>query len=165
MPIEGKIPVYTSKLPDVIKTHTITWGSWEGFRDALHLIFDNDIGYIVHRQFIMFGSALQGATLKIVTDPDKTIDDMEEYLAKPECQKLSEELYRSFQIILAGMTERDIEYQEKVLDTILKTTGGWKVAAMEEPTIPNSALATTCVFPKLFQTFIVWGFVLSMQKA
>lgn len=135
MPIEGKSPIYTSPLPNIIRGHTVAWSTWEGFRDALWKIFDNEIGYIAHRQFIMFGDELQGATLKIVTDPTKTIEDLEEFLKKPETKKLSQELYRAFQIVLMGMTPRDIEYQEKILDQILAETKGWKVAFFEEPTV------------------------------
>jgi hypothetical protein len=45
-----------------------------------------------------------------------------------------------FQIILAGMTMRDIEWQEKVLDKILAETGGWKASLMEEPGIKEWSL-------------------------
>ena len=65
---------------------------------------------------------------------------MEELLKKQEIQKLSEEMRRSFQIVLVGMTPRDIEYQEKVLNQILAETGGWKIAAMEEPTMAGWSL-------------------------
>jgi len=140
LPIEGKIPVYQAVLPKVIKGHTITWSSWEGFRDALYKIFDNDIGYIAHRQYILWGDELQGATIQIVTDPDRTIDDIENILKDPKSKKLSEELYRSFQIVLVGMTERDIDFQEKLLDTILAETGGWKVQFFEKPEVANWSL-------------------------
>ena len=48
---------------------------------------------------------------------------------------------REFQLILAGMTKRDIEWQEKALDQILTETGGWKVEAMSDPEIANWAMA------------------------
>jgi hypothetical protein len=140
MPVEGKPPVYTTTLPNNIRGHTIAWSTWQGYADALYKIFNNDIGYIAHRQFILFGDELQAAMLKILTDPTKRLNDLEELLKKPEIKKLTEELYRSFQIVLAGMTQRDIEYQERVLDQILAETGGWKVAAMEEPTMAAWAL-------------------------
>lgn len=140
MPIEGKVPVYTTPLPNIIRGHTIAWSTWQGYADALYKIFDNDIGYIAHRQFIMFGDELQAAVLKIITDTTKTMNDVEELLKTPEIQKLTEELYRSFQIVLVGMTPRDIQYQEKILDQILAETGGWKVATMEEPTMAGWSL-------------------------
>ena len=140
MPIEGTVPAYTARLPEKIRAHTLAWSTWQDYADALYKIFNNDIGYIAHRQFIMFGDELQAAALKILTDATKTMNDLEELLKKPEIQKLSEEMSRSFQIVLAGMTPRDIEYQEKVLDQILAETGGWKVAAMEEPTMAGWSL-------------------------
>jgi glycolate oxidase len=140
MPIEGKVPVYTTSLPENIRCHTIAWSTWQGYTDALYKIFDNDIGYIAHRQFIMFGEELQAAVLKIVTDATKTMNDLEELLKMPEVQKLTEEMRRSFQIVLAGMTPRDIQHQEMILDQILAETGGWKVAAMEEPTMAGWSL-------------------------
>ncbi len=135
MPIEGTVPAYTAQLPENIRAHTLAWSTWEGYAGAVYKIYNNDIGYIAHRQFIMFGDELQAAVLKILTDTTKTLDDLEELLKKPEIQELTEEMKRSFQIVLAGMTPRDIEYQEKVLDQILTETGGWKVAAMEEATM------------------------------
>jgi glycolate oxidase len=135
MPVEGEVPVYTAQLPETVRSHTLAWSTWEGYADALYRIYNNDIGYIAHRQFIMFGDELQAAALRLLTDTTRTINDLEELLKDPEVQQLSEEMRRSFQMVLAGMTPRDIEYQEKVLDRILAETGGWKVAAMEEPTM------------------------------
>jgi len=140
MPIEGEVPVYTAGLLENIRCHTVAWSTWQDYADALYKIFDNGIGYIAHRQFIMFGDELQGAALKVITDTTKTMNDLEELLKKSEIQKLTEEMRRSFQIVLAGMTPRDIQYQEKLLDRILAETGGWKVAAMEEPTMAGWSL-------------------------
>ncbi len=166
MPIEGTVPVYTTQLPENIRAHTIAWSTWPDYADALYKIFNNDIGYIVHRQFIMFGDELQAAALKILTDTTKTMNDLEELLKKPEIQKLNEELRRSFQIVLAGMTPRDIEYQEKVLDRILAETGGWKVAAMEEPTMAGwSALYMIKLCFKSLNYVYGGGFFDAMARA
>jgi len=166
MPIEGTVPAYTTRLPENIRIHTIAWSTWQGYADALYNIFDNDIGYIAHRQFIMFGDELQAAVLKILTDTTKTLSDLEELLKEPEIQKLSEEMRRSFQIVLAGMTPRDIEYQEKVLDQILAETGGWKVAAMEEPTMAGwSALYMIKLCFKTLNYVYAGGFFDAMVRA
>ena len=135
MPIDGTVPVYTARLPETVRAHTLAWSTWQDYAAGVYKIYNNDIGYIAHRQFIMFGDELQAAVLRILTDKTKTLNDLEDLLKKPEMQRLSEEMRRSFQIVLAGMTPRDIEYQEKVLDQILAETGGWKVTAMEEPTM------------------------------
>jgi hypothetical protein len=134
MPAAGKVPVNTSPLPrDVIRGHTIAWSDWQGYAAALFKIFDNDLGYVAHRQYIMFGNELQAPVLKIITDPEKRLNDLMPLLQDPEIERLNDELYRSFQLILAGQTPRDLAYQEKVLDQILADTGGWKVAMFEDP--------------------------------
>ena len=85
----------------------------------------------------MFGRDLKAGMIKILTDPTKTLGDLEQVLKEPEVKKLNEEMKIEFYIVLAGMTARDIEWQEKVLGEILSQTGGWRVAAMEEPAIRN----------------------------
>src|SRR4030042_2666176 len=47
---------------------------------------------------------------------------------------------RDFQIVLVGMTPRDIAWQEKAFDEILARTGGCKVEAMNAPEIHDWAL-------------------------
>jgi hypothetical protein len=88
----------------------------------------------------MFGRDLKLAMIKVLTDPTKTLSDIEELANDPEIKKATEDMKRDFQFVLAGMTPRDIEWQDKALDTILAKTGGWKVMAMEEPEIKQWAL-------------------------
>ena len=88
----------------------------------------------------MLGGDLSPAFWMMYRDPTKQLEDLEEFAKRPEIQKLTEEMRYCFQIVLAGMTPRDIEYQEKVLDEILAATGGWKVAAMAEPDMQKFTL-------------------------
>jgi hypothetical protein len=133
LPVEGTIPAYKTSLPDNFRSYTIASPSWESFANLCYRIFDTQIGYIIHRQFNKLGRNLKVAMLKILTDPHKTLNDLEELLKDPEIQKQTEEQKRDFQIVLAGMTPRDIEWQDKVLDTMLAETGSWKVASMSDP--------------------------------
>jgi glycolate oxidase len=166
MPVEGKVPVYMARLPKTVRSHTLAWPTWEGYANAIQKIFDNDIGYIAHRQYIMFGDELQAAVLKILTDTTKTLCDLEELLKNPEVQKLTEEMRHSFQMVLAGMTPRDIEYQGKVLDQILAETGGWKVVAMEETTMSGwSALYMIKMCFKALNYYYSGGFWDAMARA
>ena len=55
-------------------------------------------------------------------------------------QKLIEEMKMPLPIVLAGNSQRDIEYQEKVLDRLLADTGGHKIAAMSEPDMERFSL-------------------------
>jgi glycolate oxidase len=141
LPIEGTVPSYQAQLPeDLFRAKFPAFSNWQDFADAIYRIYDSEIGYIAHRQFIMWGDELQAAFLNIVTDPTKQLCDLEELLEKPEIQKLTEEMQRNFQLILVGMTPRDLEYQQKVLDHILRETGGWNIAFVDEPGIQQYVL-------------------------
>ena len=141
MPIEGTVPSYKSPLPeDLFRAAFPAFPSWQAFADAIYKIYDSEIGYIAHRQFIMWGDELQAAFLKIVTDPTKQLCDLQELLETPEIQQLTEEMRRNFQLILVGMTPRDLEYQQKVLDQILSETGGWNIALVDEPAMQRYVL-------------------------
>jgi len=141
MPIEGIVPAYKAPLPeDLFRAAFPAFPNWQAFADAIYRIYDSEIGYIAHRQFIMWGDELQAAFLNIVTDPTKQLYDLQELLEKPEIQKLTEEMRRNFQLILVGMTPGDLEYQKKVLDHILSETGGWNIALVDEPAIQGYVL-------------------------
>jgi glycolate oxidase len=140
LPIEGKPPAYKTVLPDNIRVYTLGFPSWKAWADSCYMVWDAGIGYIAHRQFNMFGRDLKGAMVKILTDPTKTLSDIEELLQDPEVQKMTEDMKRDYQIVLAGMTPRDIEWQDKALDRILEETGGWKVQGMLAPDLYNWSL-------------------------
>jgi len=140
LPVEGTIPAYRAKLPDNFKAYTVAFPSWKAWADAAYAIWDTGIGYLAHRQFNMFGRDLKFAMVKILTDPAKTLEDLEELLEDPEVQEVTEQSKRDFQIVLVGITPRDMAWQEKALDEILARTGGWKVEAMNAPEIHDWAL-------------------------
>jgi hypothetical protein len=138
---DGKPPAYKAVLPTNIVGHTLAWTSWEGYAEGLYRIWDSGISsYYSHRQYTMFGRDLKAAMVKILTDPNKTLNDLEWLLKDPETIKQNEEMKRDFQIILVGMTDRDIAWQEKVLDKILAETGGCKASLMEVPDIRDWSL-------------------------
>ena len=141
LPTEGIVPAYRAVLPDNIVGHTLAWPSWEAYADGLYKIWDADIAACYsHRQYTMFGRDLKGAMVKILTDPKKTLSDLPELLKDPELARKNEEMKYDFQIVLTGMTARDIAWQEKVLDKILAETGGCKASLMEEPDIRDWSL-------------------------
>lgn len=141
MPVEGTVPSYRTALPaEQFRAMFPTFPSWQAFADAIYYLYDSEIGYIAHRQFVMWGDELQAAFLRIVSDPDKQLCDLEELLNTPEIKRLTDEMRRCFQLILVGMTPRDLEYQLKVLDRILEQTGGWNVALVNEPAMQQYVL-------------------------
>jgi glycolate oxidase len=127
LPITGTIPAYKAELPDNLRIYTVCFPSWQAWADAGYKIWNAGIGYIAHRQFNMFGRNLKVAMMKILTDPTKTLSDIEELLADPEIKRETEQRKLDFEIVLAGMTLRDIAWQDNALDQILAETGGWKM--------------------------------------
>jgi hypothetical protein len=140
LPVKGTVPAYQADLPDNLRAYTLAFPDWRAWADGCHQIWDAGIGYIAHRQFNLFGRDLKGAMVKILSDPTKTLSDLEELLEDPEIKRVTKEMKRDFQIVLAGMTPRDIDWQDKALDQILADTGGWKVAAMAEKEIHDWVL-------------------------
>jgi hypothetical protein len=108
LPVEGIVPAYRVSLPDRFRAYTVAFPSWKAWADAAYMIWDTGIGYLAHRQFNMFGRDLKHAMVEILTDPTKTLGDLEELLEDPEVQRVTETSTRDFQIVLAGMTPWDI---------------------------------------------------------
>ncbi|MGI6778422.1 MAG: FAD-binding oxidoreductase [Acetivibrionales bacterium] len=135
LPSEGTIPAYRAVLPDNFKGYTLCFPSWEAYANAVALLHESDVPYIGHRQYNMFGRNLKGAMIKILNDPDKQLCDLPELTQDPEIARQTEEMKIDIQIIIAGMTKRDMEYKEKALDKILEDTGGWKASMMLDPDI------------------------------
>ncbi len=140
LPVKGTVPAYQADLPESFRSYTLAFPSWRAWADAVHLIWDAGIGYTAHRQFNMFGRDLKFAMVKILTDPNRTLSDLEALLADPEVQAATADMERDFQIVLAGLTPRDADWQERALDEILRQTGGWKVQAMLDPVIHDWSL-------------------------
>jgi glycolate oxidase len=140
IPTRGQAPAYKADLPDNFKTYTLCWPSWEAWADGATLLHDSEIIYLGHRQFNMFGREIKAAMLRILTDPNGQLADLNTLLQDEELRKANEDMKRDMQVVLAGMTKRDIEYKEKVLDRILELTGGWKSEMMKEKDLHDFVL-------------------------
>lgn len=140
LPVTGTIPAYKTELPANITVHSLAFPSWEAWAASAYKIWNAEIGYIAHRQYNMFGRDLKLAMVNVLNDPAKTLSDMEELLKNSEIKQQTEEIKFDYELVLAGMTLRDIAWQEKALDEILAETGGKKIAALEEPEIKKWSL-------------------------
>lgn len=125
--VHGTIPGYRLPVHPLHRVYTIAVPDWQTFANIYYKIYDNEIGYIFHRQFNLAGANLAATFWLLYIDPDKTLGDLEEMVKDPEMKKLTEEMRISFQFIMQGHSIRNIELQDKILDEILKETGCWKV--------------------------------------
>ena len=127
LPVRGTIPAYRLPVADTMRAYTLAVPSWDAWADIYYQIYDNEIGYLFHRQFNLAGAELAPAFWLMYNDHTKTLGDVEQLAAEPEVKALVEEMRISFQFIMAGRSERDIELQDRILDRILAQVGGWKV--------------------------------------
>jgi glycolate oxidase len=139
-PIEGTVPAYRSPMPSNFRAYTVAFKDWDSLFESYYRIYDSEIAYYAHRQWTMLGADLGPAFWMLYQDPTKSLDDIEEFARKREVKQITEEMRYSYQLVLVGMSQRDIKYKEKVLDRILKETGGWKVKKWLEPEMEQFSL-------------------------
>ncbi len=139
-PTYGTVPAYKADFGPNFKCYTLCYPSWEAWARSVQYFHESDIAYSGHRQFSMFGRNLKAAMLKIITDPDKQLCDIPELLEDPYIKEQNEKMKLDYQVIIAGFSERDLEYKEKAIDYILEQTGGWKSEMMLEKDMHDYAL-------------------------
>ena len=130
---KGPPPGYRLPIPDKFRVYTIGAPDWDSWANCYYQIYDNQIGYLFHRQFNLAGADLAPAMWLTYIDPNKTLNDVETLANDPEIQKITEEARISFQFIMQGNSIEDIQLQDKILDEILKQTGCYKVKRFCEP--------------------------------
>jgi glycolate oxidase len=126
-PVTGTVPAYRLPVDENFRVYTVAMPSWDAWADAYHKIYDNELGFIFHRQFNLAGADLAPAFWLMYTDPTKKLSDVPAMVEDPEIAALTEQMRISFQIVLAGRSVADIELQDQVLDDILAETGCWRV--------------------------------------
>jgi hypothetical protein len=131
--VRGTVPAYRLPLAETVRVYTLAVPSWDAWADAYYAIYDNELGYVFHRQFNLAGADLAAAFWLMYNDHTKTLGDVPDIAARPGMQSLTEELRISFQLILAGRSRDDIELQDRILDAVLEDVGGWKVERFCEP--------------------------------
>jgi hypothetical protein len=132
LPSEGTIPAYRAVLPGNFKGYTLCFPSWDAYAEAVSLFHENDILYLGHRQYNMFGRDVKAAMIRILNDPDKQLCDLPALMEDPEVKRQNEEMRIDIQVVIAGMSASDMEYKEKAVDAILAASGGWKSSMMSE---------------------------------
>jgi glycolate oxidase len=140
IPSRGKAPAYRACLPDNFKAYTLCFPDWDAYAEGVNMLHQAEILYLGHRQFTMFGRDIKTAMIKILNDPDGQLSDLEGYINDPEIKKANDEMKIDIQIVIAGMTDRDTDYKEKVLDVILEKVGGWKSEFMLQDDIKDWVL-------------------------
>ena len=139
-PTRGTVPAYRADFGDNFKCYTMCFPDWKAWARSVQYFHESDVLYLGHRQFSMFGRNLKAAMLKIINSPELQLSDLETVLADPVIQKENESMKLDYHIVIAGMTQRDMEYKEAAVDYILEQTGGWKNEMMLDKDMMDYAL-------------------------
>jgi hypothetical protein len=140
LPTRGTAPAYKADLPENFKCYTLCFPTWQAWGDALMMMYESEVAYIGHRQFSMFGKDLKVPMLKVLTDPDLQLCDLERLDKDPETMAQNADMDIDIQITIAGFTENDMAYKEHVIDYILEKTGGHKSEFMLDKEMMDYAL-------------------------
>ncbi|MBQ5952025.1 MAG: FAD-binding oxidoreductase [Lachnospiraceae bacterium] len=130
LPTYGDAPAYKADLPDNFRAYTICFPSWDAWARGYTAFYDNEIIYLGHRQFNMFGRDLKAAMIKIITNSEAQLADLNTLLEDPETQRQNADMKIDTQIVIVGMTERDLAWKEAALDEILADVGAHKSEMM-----------------------------------
>lgn len=127
LPTYGDTPAYKLVPQWNIKTYTLNFPDWDAYANTINLLSQNqEIAYIGHRQFNMWGRYIKLPMVQICNDPDGQLADLPKYMNDPYIKEQNEKCKIDIQVVMVGMTKRDMEWKEKAIDEILRRVGGWK---------------------------------------
>jgi len=90
-PVTGTVPVYRLPIDETFRVYTAAMPSWNAWADAYYKIYDNELGFIFHRQFNLAGADLAPAFWLMYTDPTKQLSDIPAILKEPGVAELTED--------------------------------------------------------------------------
>ncbi|MDR3224859.1 MAG: FAD-binding oxidoreductase [Clostridiales Family XIII bacterium] len=126
IPVRGTAPAYFADGLDNVRAYTICYPDWDAYAESFRLFYEADICYLAHRQFNMFGRDIKTAMVEIFTHPEKQFCDIPDLVNDPYLKEQNEQMRVDVQVVLAGFTERDLDYKEKAFDAILEQVGAHK---------------------------------------
>ena len=136
LPTYGPAPAYRLVPQWNIKTITLNYPTWEAYANGVNLLSQNqEIAYIGHRQFNMWGRYIKLPMVAMLQDPDKQLADLPELMADPYIAEQNKKCKIDMQIVVVGMTPRDMEWKLKAVDELLRRVKGWKNEFMLQPEV------------------------------
>jgi len=126
LPTRGAAPLYRADGLDNVRAYTICFPDWDAYARGFQLFYEADICYLAHRQFNMFGRDIKTAMVEIINHPELQFRDIPRLVNDPYIKEQNEQMKVDVQIVMVGLTERDLDYKEKALDAILAGIGAHK---------------------------------------
>ncbi|MCL2493317.1 MAG: FAD-binding oxidoreductase [Clostridiales bacterium] len=137
IPTRGAAPMYRADGLDMVRAYTVCFPTWDAYAEGFRLFYEADVCYLAHRQFNMFGRDIKTAMVEILTHPEKQFRDLPEVMEDPYIKAQNDEMKIDVQVVVAGLTERDLDYKEKAFDAILAQIGAHKSEYYLQPDIED----------------------------
>lgn len=126
MPVSGISPNYVARLPDTFKLYYPVFPTWEKFADATYKIAESEIPFLLSRITpFQIGFSL-------TTSNEEGV----KYFAQVK-EKIKG---KGFAVILATRSQREFEYQEKVLRQIVAEEDGEFSPLVDDPEIQGKLM-------------------------
>lgn len=120
METKGTLPDYELEVPPLFESRLVSFPGWKEFADAAYRIAESRVAYYMEKE----GGPWRGLI---------TTTTNNEFWEKTQAGELDIPRF-CLGILLAANSQREHEYQVKVLDKILDETGGKPVPVADEPT-------------------------------
>ena len=126
IPVRGTAPLYRADGLDCVRAYTICFPDWDAYAEGFRLLYEADVCYLAHRQFNMFGRDLKTSMVEVVTHPELQFRDLPRLMEDGYIKEQNAMMKVDVQVVIAGFTERDLDYREKAFDAILEQIGAHK---------------------------------------
>jgi len=110
--IEGVSPNYEFRVPDWWRLYIINYQDWESCENALYRIAEAEVGVVVMRE---------GGAPSLALIFSHSVEKMAELLVSGD---LSEMVGKYIVVLIAANSQREFDYQTKVMEEIIRKTGG-----------------------------------------
>ena len=137
IPVRGTAPAYFADGLDCVRAYTVCFPDWEAFAEGYRLFYEADVCYGAHRQFNMFGRDIKTSMVEIFTHPEKQFRDIPELVEDPYIKEQNAQMNVDVQVVMAGLSERDLDYKEKAFDAILEMIGAHKSEYYLQPDVED----------------------------
>ena len=82
-PVTGTVPAYRLPVDETMRAYTLAAPTWDAWADLYYKIYDNELGFIFHRQFNLAGADLAPAFWLMYNDPTKKLSDVPAMVNEP----------------------------------------------------------------------------------
>lgn len=128
---EGELPYHILKMPPKFRNYVLTFPSYEEMFECVRQLLEQEMMY----------AASRAPAFMVATAVSHSNNDI---WALWEDGAFQERFMRAYHVIIAGYSEREIEYRDKVLKEILARNNGVIPEEVEDPSLQSGLYSSAC---------------------